>query len=432
VRRADGSILKIPTLGGETRTRTLPVPAGANPGLHVRAVNRVGAGPWRQSPGFTVATELPSAAVTAPGAGATVSGDVEVGWSAQANPDTQAGLSRVDLEVDGEIVNGRSVSGSSASGALTWFTTYETNGLRTVRVRVEDAHGKVAWSAPRTFTLANPVVSITSHQAGQTVSGKVSVSFTVANATGWSFSSGEVVFNGDSVPATQSSGTWTAVVDTRTAPNGTYDVSARLEDPAKGEVSRTIELRTSNTMPVITVTSPSGTVTDPRQRVTYTVDRAWPWDGFRAEVDGQWVGSAEPGEPLDVDLTRFASGSHTLRVVGEYGGWYTLSSPAKALTLSWPARSIAWNGGPATGSTVSDTVPAPYTLTPTAWSWQYACLEVDHPDWDWTDFDCVEPGEPLSFSSTWIENGTYPVRLHAYDSDDQHVRSATRTWTVAN
>lgn len=432
VERPDGTIKRVTSLGGGVTTTTLTdLAPGDHPGLRVRAVNRHGAGAWATSAPYTVTTLRPAASITSPAAGASVSGEALVGFSATANATSGSPLASVQLEVDGDPDAFRSVSGASASGSLEWYTTWVPNGSYTLRLRVEDRAGRVGWSAPRTVTVANPVLVVDSPAAGTTVSGVVPVAFRVTSPGSWSFTEGSVALDGVDFPATRSGSTWTAQVDTRNAANGLRDLQVAVNDPARGWLYAYREVRVSNTMPVVTVTSPKGTVTSPLQTVTTSIDRSWPWTGFRAELDGQVVAQADAGDPLTLDLTRFSSGSHTFRVVGEYAGGQVASATG-TLTLSWPARSVAWgSAAPASGATVSGTLAVPATLTPTSWSWQSVCLQV-YDDGFWYDAGCADPGQPVPWETAWYPDGATQVRLVAYDSEWNTRTTAARTWTVAN
>lgn len=438
VRQTDGTIVKVPSLAGDVRTKTLTVPAGdyTSGRLQVRAVNRVGAGVWGDAPAMTVSTLKPSGAITSPAAGASVSGEVPIGFSATANATSGSPISRVELEVDGDLWASKSVSGTNPTGTLTWFSESFTNGPHVLRVRVQDTQGKEGWSAPRTLQLNNPVVVFDTPTAGQTVSGKRTVTFHADNVGTWSFTSGSVRFNGTLYSATKNGSQWSAVVDTRTESNDTYWLVASLTDAAKGTVEKEIQVVSHNTEPTITTSGvPTGTITDPTQTISFsTSDNTWPWDQFRAEVTGgQQVGYADAAGPMELDLSSLPNGTYTLKVVGTYGEYHEVFSAGKQITVSWPARSIAWgSGAPATGATVSGDQPVPFAITPTAWPWEYICVEVNV-DGSWWDYDCVtDPAAALSWSTSWTGNGTHSVRLHAYDSQYRHVRSTARTWTVAN
>ncbi|MEW5849365.1 MAG: DNRLRE domain-containing protein [Myxococcota bacterium] len=96
-------------------------------------------------------TDAPSATITSPAAGATVSGTVNVLVS--ASDDT--GVSRVELAVDGASP----VTDSSAPYSFSWNTTTVTNGSHTLLARAFDAAGNVGNSSV-TVTVDNSVRSV--------------------------------------------------------------------------------------------------------------------------------------------------------------------------------------------------------------------------------------------------------------------------------
>ncbi|HEU4734045.1 MAG TPA: PHB depolymerase family esterase [Kofleriaceae bacterium] len=92
-------------------------------------------------------TTAPTVSITAPAAGATVSGAVAV--SATASDDT--GLTRVDVLVDGALAG----SDTTAPYSVTVDTTRLGNGSHAISARAFDAANNVGTSAPVTVTVQN-------------------------------------------------------------------------------------------------------------------------------------------------------------------------------------------------------------------------------------------------------------------------------------
>ncbi|MGH3454699.1 MAG: Ig-like domain-containing protein, partial [Nocardioidaceae bacterium] len=121
----------------------------------------------------------PSVAITAPAAGATVSGSATI--TAGATDDV--GVVGVQFKVDG--VN-RGVEDTAAPFSISWDTRTASNGAHTLTAVARDAAGNVATSTAITVTVANPTLTVT--PAAPTDFGSVAVgatadrSFTVSNS----------------------------------------------------------------------------------------------------------------------------------------------------------------------------------------------------------------------------------------------------------
>jgi thermitase len=89
----------------------------------------------------------PTASITAPGAGATVSGTVVVGVSATDN----VGVVQVDLFVDGVFF----ASDASAPYSFAWDTTTASSGSHTLQAVAADAAGNSGSTAAITVTVSN-------------------------------------------------------------------------------------------------------------------------------------------------------------------------------------------------------------------------------------------------------------------------------------
>jgi hypothetical protein len=123
-------------------------------------------------------TTPPTASITAPAAGAVVSGLVAVNVSASDN----VGVTKVELRVNGAL----SASDSTSPFAFSWDSTTAANGSATLQVVAYDAAGNAGASSTLAVTVSNagpttadttpPIVSIVAPTNGGTVSGTVTVS----------------------------------------------------------------------------------------------------------------------------------------------------------------------------------------------------------------------------------------------------------------
>ena len=121
----------------------------------------------------------PAVAVTAPSAGATLSGTATLTVAASDN----AAVSRVDLYVDGAFLG----SDTTAPYSFSWDTTTASNGPHTVVAKAVDAAGNVGTSSSVAVTVSNstdttkPVAKITSTSVS---AGKLNVSVSATDNVG--------------------------------------------------------------------------------------------------------------------------------------------------------------------------------------------------------------------------------------------------------
>jgi Bacterial Ig domain len=176
----------------------------------------------------------PTVALTAPAAGATLSGLVAI--SADATDET--GVADVRLLLDGEDITGQLVEPhlDSAPYSALWRTYGVPNGAHTLAAVARDTSGNRSTSAPISVTLQNDesplTISLTSPVAGASVSGTAALS---ATASSGSRVMG-VLFRVDGVNL----GTWVSAPpystswDTTTVPNGSHSLTATVMDEAGG------------------------------------------------------------------------------------------------------------------------------------------------------------------------------------------------------
>jgi lysyl endopeptidase len=156
-----------------TRVRDYLNPAGGTAPLTIDGRN------WNDGGGDTTP---PTTALTAPAAGATVSGTVSV----TANASDNVAVARVDFLVDGNLAG----SDTTAPYSFSWNTTSVANGSHTLQSRAVDTSNNVGQSAARTVTVnnvgGNAIVQLFQHcnftgwQANFTAAGSFSTAQIVA------------------------------------------------------------------------------------------------------------------------------------------------------------------------------------------------------------------------------------------------------------
>ena len=124
----------------------------------------------------------PTVGITAPAAGATVSGNVTL--SASAGDDV--GVTKVEFYVDGNLL----ATDTASPYSTTWSTASAANGSHTLSAKAYDARGNVGTSAAVGVTVNNavdgqpPTTSITAPASGATVSGSVTFSASASDNVG--------------------------------------------------------------------------------------------------------------------------------------------------------------------------------------------------------------------------------------------------------
>jgi len=171
----------------------------------------------------------PSVSVTAPAAGANVSG-AAVAVTASASDDV--GVTSVQFRLDGADLG---AADTTAPYATTWDTRTSANGPHDLTAVARDAAGITTTSAVAGVTVNNdvtaPTVAVTAPAAGATVSGAaVAVNATAADNTG--VTSVQFRLDGADLGAADTSAPYTVNWDSRTATNGSHNLSAVARDAA--------------------------------------------------------------------------------------------------------------------------------------------------------------------------------------------------------
>ena len=192
-------------------------------------------------------TTAPTAQITAPANGATVSGTVNVAASAADN----VAVSRVEFLIDGAQAG----SDSAAPYQFAWSTSGLANGTHTLQARAVDSSNNVGVSAVVTVTVNNvvsppsdttaPTAQITSPSNGGTVSGTANVAVTASDNV--AVSRVELLLDGVQV-ATDSAAPYQFAWDTSGVANGTHTLLARAVDSSNNTgLSAIITVTVSNT-----------------------------------------------------------------------------------------------------------------------------------------------------------------------------------------
>ncbi len=178
-------------------------------------------------------TQAPTASITSPGGGSTVSGDVTVNVSASDN----VGVTRVELRANGSLL----ATDISAPYQFAWDTTKLANGNASLVATAYDAAGNSKASSSVTLYVSNatavvadttpPVVTISNPVNGGKVSGNVAVKVAATDNAGTSTLRQTLYINGKSA-ATATGGALNYTWNTRKAATGSYTLQAVAVDAA--------------------------------------------------------------------------------------------------------------------------------------------------------------------------------------------------------
>jgi subtilisin family serine protease len=204
----------------------------------------------------TADTTPPSAAISSPVSGATVSGTVAIQGTATDN----VGVTSIALEVDGVTV----AAAASSPFSFSWNSATQVNGSHTFTVKVYDAANN-SGSASATINVSNvsdtaqPSVVIANPLSGAAVFGTVLVQATATDNVG--VTKVELSVDGAAVSSTTYS-TYTFSWNSTTQTNGSHTITVKAFDAANNVGSAAINISVNNvadsTPPVAAITQPLG------------------------------------------------------------------------------------------------------------------------------------------------------------------------------
>jgi hypothetical protein len=197
-------------------------------------------------------TTAPTVSVTAPTAGATISGNVTL----TANASDNIGVNSVQFKVDGNNVNS-AVTTSPYTTA--WDSVAIANGTHTITAVATDTSNNTTTSSSVSVTVNNipdttaPTVSLTAPTAGSIVSGSsVTVSANASDNVG--VAGVQFKLEGANLSSEDTTSPYSIAWDTLTASNGTHTITATARDRAGNiTTSSAVSVTVSNTAANLTM-----------------------------------------------------------------------------------------------------------------------------------------------------------------------------------
>jgi hypothetical protein len=211
-----------------------------------------------------------------------------------------------------------------------------------------DPAGNLTTSAPVIITVSNssdptlPTVSLTSPEAGATVSGMLTVSAKASDDVG--VTGVQFKYNGINLGPEDTTDPYSVTADSRTAPNGSYTLTAVARDTTgnlttSAPVTITVSNPSDITPPTVSITSPangatvSGTIT-----VTASAADDVGVAGVQFQYNGINLGAEDTIAPYSATAftNSVPNGSYTFTAVArDAAGNLTTSDPV-AITVSNP------------------------------------------------------------------------------------------------
>jgi alpha-tubulin suppressor-like RCC1 family protein len=313
----------------------------------------------------TADTSAPSVSLTAPAAGATVSGTVTV----SANASDNIGVVGVQFKRDGVNIGAED---TTSPYSISWNTTTVANGSHTITAVARDAAGNSTTSSARSVTVSNstsdttnPTVSLTAPAAGATVSGTVTVSANASDNIG--VVGVQFKRDGVNIGAEDTTSPYAISWNTTTTANGSHAITAVARDAAGNSTtssarSVTVSNSTSDTTnPTVSLTAPAaGATVSTTVTVSANASDNVGVVGVQFKRDGVNIGAEDTTSPYSIswNTTTVANGSHTITAVARDAAGNSTTSSARSVTVSnidttIPTVSIT---SPASGATVSNSV----------------------------------------------------------------------------
>jgi hypothetical protein len=386
-------------------------------------------------------TTPPSASLSAPANGATVSGTVAVSASASDN----VGVTGVQFKLDGANLGAED---TAAPYSVSWNTATAANGTHTLTATARDAAGNRTTSAAVTVTVNNapppdttpPSVSLTAPASGATVSGTVAVSASASDNVG--VAGVQFQLDGANLAAEDTAAPYSVSWNTTSVANGAHTLRATARDAAGNRTTSVAITVTVNNAPPPDTTPPTVSITAPANgatvsgTVTLSANAADNVGvaGVQFFGDGMLLGDDTTAPySISVDTTASSNGPHTLTAVARDAAGNQTTSAAVTVTVSNgpppdttpPTVSIT---APANGATVSGTVTVTANATDNVGVAGVQFLR------DGVTFGAEDTSAPYSiaFDTTASSNGQHTLSAVARDAAGNRTTSASVTVTVAN
>jgi hypothetical protein len=294
----------------------------------------------------TVGSAPPTALITSPASGASVSGTITVTATAS---DNVVAVANVQFQVDGSnfgaVSTAAPYSASLGTGTL-------TNGIHSLTAVAINAEGNKGSSPAVSITVNNnsdttpPTVSVTSPASGATVSGTITVT---ANASdNVAVASVQFQVDGSNLGAAVTSAPYSASLNTTTLTNGAHTLKAVATDTSNNKTTSagvSITVNNQVTSPVsVSITSPvSGAIVSGTVTIDATATASAGVAGVQFLLDGADLGLQVVTSPYSMswNTTTASAGIHTLSATAIDTSGNTATANAN-VTVSNGSQPTGW------------------------------------------------------------------------------------------
>src|SRR5437870_5227278 len=315
---------------------------------------------------FTVVNDAtpPAVSITAPVAGATVTGTITVSVSAADNVGVVGVQFKLACANPGTEV-------TTAPYLVSWNPTLATSGAHHLTAVARDAAGNTATSVAISVTVRNdttpPTVSMTAPAAGATVGGTITVSASATDDVG--VVGVQFKLDGVNLGSLITAAPYTLAWITTTASNGAHTLTAVARDAARNTAtssSVTVTVFNDSTPPAFSLTAPAkgatvaGTVT-----ISASATDNVGVVGVQFMLDGANLGAEVTTAPYATSWnTALASaGAHILTAVARDAAGNMATTASVSITVADTTPPAVSMTAPSSGSTVSGIVTVSATAS---------------------------------------------------------------------
>ena len=260
--------------------------------------------------------------------------------SVTADASDNVAVTAVQFKLDGQNLGSED---TTSPYAATWDTHTASNGPHTLTAVARDAAGNSRTSASVAVTVANtdatpPTVSLTAPAAGATVSGSLNVTASASDNT--AVAGVRFRLDGQDLGAEDTSAPYSVSWDSRTASNGSHDLTAVARDAAGNTTtSSTVAVTVANdlTAPSVSVTAPaSGATVSGSVTVTADASDNVGVSGVQFRLDGQDLGTEDTTGPYSVvwDTRTAVNTTHSLAAIARDAAGNTRTATSVTVTVA--------------------------------------------------------------------------------------------------
>ncbi len=372
---------------------------------------------------ITVNDPFPTVSISAPAAGSTLSGTVTVSATASDN----LGITQVQF-YDGASLIG---TDTNAPYSVSWNTTSAGSGNHTLTARATDTNNQTTTSSGVSVTVnLAPTVSITSPNAGSTLSGTVTLSATASDDNGIT----QVQFyDGASLIGTDTTVPYSVSWNTTSAGPGNHTLTARATDTNNQTTTSSGVLVTVNLAPVADAGGPyTGTA---GVTVNVTGLASTDSDGSISTYAWSW------GDGTTTPASSFAPAIHTYATGGTFTITLTVTDNDGTTDTDTATVIVTANAAPTvsvTNPTSGATVTGPVTVRIKATDAESAAgsltvtFSIDGGATRTTSYNSFTTSYEATVDTTTLSDGSHSISARATDGFANTTASPSVTFIVDN